>query len=114
LGAIPNVVVDEVVYNDLPSWPNADGSGQSLERTELTANGNSSTSWISALPTPGAFELPFLLGDVNQDGVVNFLDISPFISVLSNSTFADEADINGDGNVDFLDISPFIALLSSQ
>ena len=54
-----------------------------------------------------------LLGDVSQDGAVNFLDISPFISLLTSNTFLDEADINRDGNVDFLDISPFINLLNS-
>ena len=56
----------------------------------------------------------FLPGDLNQDGVVNFLDISPFISILSNGGFLDEADTNGDGAVDFLDISSFIAALTRQ
>lgn len=52
-----------------------------------------------------------IIGDVNQDDTVNFLDISPFISVLSASGFQDEADINRDEEVNFLDISPFIGLL---
>ena len=54
-----------------------------------------------------------LLGDVNKDGVVDFLDISPFISVLSTGGFQNEADIDSSGTVDLLDISPFIVLLSS-
>ena len=53
-----------------------------------------------------------LLGDVNLDGIVNFLDISPFIGRLSTGTFQVEADTNENGRVDFLDISPFIVLLS--
>ena len=56
----------------------------------------------------------FLLGDINLDGVVNFLDISPFIALLSGGGFLDQADINGDGEVNFLDISPFIGILSGQ
>ena len=56
----------------------------------------------------------FLLGDVNRDDVVNFLDIAPFITLLSSNTFQVEADINGDQGVNFLDIAPFIALLSTQ
>ena len=56
---------------------------------------------------------PILLGDVNLDGVVDFLDISPFILLLSNNGLQVEADINQDGFVNFLDISPFIVLLSS-
>jgi len=54
-----------------------------------------------------------LLGDVNLDGTVDFLDISPFIVLLSTNTFQLEADIDGSGAVDFLDISPFIVLLSA-
>ena len=113
LAVFANVVVDEVVYDDLAPWPTADGSGQSLQRNDLQASGNLSTSWLSALPTPGAFDAPLLLGDVNQDGFVDFLDISPFISVLSGAPYLAEADINEDGLVTFLDINPFITLLSS-
>ena len=54
-----------------------------------------------------------LLGDVNLDGVVNFLDISPFISVLSSGESQLEADLNQDGVVNFLDISVFIQALSN-
>lgn len=53
-----------------------------------------------------------LLGDVNQDGLVNFFDISPFIAILTNGTFLAEADLNQDGIVSFLDIAPFIAIIS--
>ena len=55
--------------------------------------------------------LPVLLGDSNQDGVVNFADIASFISILSAAEFLPEADINRDGIVDFSDISPFILIL---
>ena len=54
-----------------------------------------------------------LLGDVNLDGTVDFLDISPFIVVLASQGFQLEADIDGNGVVDFLDISPFITILSN-
>ena len=56
----------------------------------------------------------FLLGDVNQNGVVDFADIAPFINLLSGNTFLDEADIDRSGVVDFSDISPFINLLASS
>lgn len=59
-------------------------------------------------------QIPELLGDVNLDGLVNFLDISPFISVLSTGGFQAEADIDLSGDVNFLDITPFIAILSGQ
>ena len=52
-----------------------------------------------------------ILGDVSQDGVVNFGDIPPFIAVLSGGGFQAEADCNEDGVVDFGDIPAFIAIL---
>ena len=55
---------------------------------------------------------PFLLGDVNLDNAVDFLDIGPFIALLSSGGFQDEADIDRSTVVDFLDIGPFIMLLS--
>ena len=57
---------------------------------------------------------PFLLGDVNQDDVVDFSDISPFIDLLSSGNFLREADIDRNGVVDFGDISLFIDLLSGN
>jgi len=57
---------------------------------------------------------PILLGDVNLDGDVNFLDISPFIDRLTTGEFQAEADVNQDGVVDFLDISAFIIILSNS
>ena len=55
-----------------------------------------------------------LLGDVDRNGVVNFLDITPFIAILADSGSQFEADIDGNGIVNFLDITPFIAILTSQ
>ena len=52
-----------------------------------------------------------LLGDVNEDGVVDFLDISDFISVLATTGFQGEADMDLNGTVDLLDIQPFINAL---
>lgn len=52
------------------------------------------------------------LGDVSGDGVVNFLDISPLVSLLTAGGFQGEADINRDGAVSFLDIAPFIGILT--
>ena len=48
------------------------------------------------------------LGDVNRDGVANFLDYAPFITLSSSNEYQYEADINCDGLVNFLDIVPLI------
>ena len=53
----------------------------------------------------------FLPGDINQDGVVDLLDVFPFVELLINGEFLAQADINGDGSVDLLDVDPFVGLL---
>ena len=53
-----------------------------------------------------------LLGDVNCDGVVNLLDVAPFVDILTSGGFSPKADINEDGNVNLLDVAPFVDLLA--
>ena len=53
-----------------------------------------------------------ILGDVNCDGVVNLLDVVPFIDLLSSGGFSGKADINQDGVLNLLDVQPFVGLLS--
>ena len=43
--------------------------------------------------------------------MVNFFDIPMFIDVVLTNVFQAEADINEDGLVDFDDIAPFIDLV---
>ena len=71
----------------------------------------------SDLSTPdgvGICPVDVLKGDVNLDGSVTFLDIAPFIAVLSNNGSQAEADCDCDGDVDFLDIQPFIDILANN
>ena len=56
-------------------------------------------------------EPSFILGDVNGDGVVNLLDVTPFVEAITTGNFVAEADINGDGVVNLLDVDPFVDLL---
>lgn len=55
---------------------------------------------------------PFLLGDCNIDGFVNFLDIACLIELLASAEFIAQADCNQDGAINFLDIAPFIDILT--
>lgn len=54
----------------------------------------------------------FKLGDLNGDGVVNLLDVVPFVNVLSRGQYVKEADINGDGFVNLLDVRFMVELLT--
>ena len=51
-------------------------------------------------------------GDLTGDGVVNLLDVAPFVALLSLGGFQAEADLNGDGLVNLLDVQPFVSLLA--
>lgn len=53
-----------------------------------------------------------LLGDVNQSGDVDFLDIVPFILLLTSGDYQVEADVNCDGEINFMDIAGYIAAIS--
>ncbi len=61
--------------------------------------------------TAFAMELRFLLGDANEDGVVDLLDVSPFIELLVSSAYNALIDTNCDGTNDLLDVQPFVDLL---
>ena len=56
-----------------------------------------------------AFASDSLLGDMNLDGVVNGLDVDPFVDVLLNGSYQTEADMNEDQVVNGLDVDPFVA-----
>ena len=65
----------------------------------------------------------FKLGDVNNDGMVTFADIDPFVAAIgtNESQFQAQhpawswraADCNLDGMVTFADVDPFVALIGT-
>jgi hypothetical protein len=61
-------------------------------------------------------------GDMNMDGVVNNLDIAPFVQALTNpagyfAAYPDASaltgDVNDDGQFNNVDIAPFVSLLTT-
>lgn len=66
---------------------------------------------------------PFLLGDMNCDGIVDFFDIDPFRTALDGEDVFYEqypegcyfhGDVNQDGVIDFFDIDPFVELITGE
>jgi hypothetical protein len=58
------------------------------------------------------YEMPggvTVLGDVNLDGIVNGLDVDPFVDVLLNGPYQATADMNEDGVLNGLDVDFFVA-----
>ena len=120
---INDLGVDRVDEDGLPllSWPTRDPFG-SCEPSHFVSGTNELVFGVIGDlsefdPTGIEFEATvafdeFLLGDVNQDGNVDLLDIQPFVDLLTSGGFLPEADINGDGVVDLLDVAPFVELLT--
>jgi len=65
-----------------------------------------------------ALEAQGLLGDVNDDGVVNITDVTMLISATTNENYSninsDNADLNGDGVINITDVTMVIALAMSS
>lgn len=78
------------------------------------ANGQNTffVDWIRVYKPVEPDEPDFILGDVNDDGLVNFLDIAPFIALLTTGGYSEAADASENGAVNFQDIAPFIVLLT--
>ena len=100
-----------IVNMEQQSWLTNLGTTPSASELD-DANGQNTfaVDWIRVYKP---VQQDFILGDVNEDGAVNFLDISPLIGLLTSGEYSAAADTNEDGMVNFLDIAPFIGLLTS-
>ena len=74
--------------------------------------GGDETALQAAITVDTSGAIPFVLGDASLNGVVDFDDIAPFITILANDTFLAQADIDGSTVVDFDDIAGFIQILA--
>lgn len=90
--------------NNLPTWNWTPSMFFASHGDLLAPNGHGELTFVGG--DAG------LLGDVNCDGLVNLLDVDPFVDLISTGEFSDKADINMDGVVNLLDVTPFIALLN--
>ncbi len=54
---------------------------------------------------------PGLVGDLNNDGVVDASDVSTLIAVITGTATSDSADVNGDGAIDAGDVTKLIAII---
>lgn len=76
--------------------------------------GNESVRFDNFLISGTPITAAAICGDINLDGSVSFLDIAPFIALLSSQSFQAEADCDVNGVVNFLDIAPFISALAAN
>lgn len=95
------------LYNfrfDATTPPTA-GSGTIALFKPVTATSTATTAGV-AIPVPSA--VPTLLGDLNDDGVVDGADLSILLGAWGTDGSGTGADLNGDGAVDGADLSIFL------
>jgi len=78
------------------------------------ANNEIDTEWMIYIIDELLGNNSNLIGDVNQDGIVNVLDIILTVNiVLGNSEFSSNADINQDNLINVLDIVSLVNIILS-
>jgi hypothetical protein len=104
---IPQVLGDEVLYDNLDQWPTLGGTGQSITRTSGAAFGNDGVNWLATIPSPGAFVVT-PVADFNSDGDVDgsdFLTWQRGLGVGSSSATQASGNADGDQDVDASDLA---------
>lgn len=94
-GKVPYLLVEKVVYQDLPPWPTAaDGQGLSLQRISATGYANDPTNWVAAAAAPGSYGVT----DSDGDGMSDAFESAYAAFGLSSSNPNDGGlDPDGDG-----------------
>ena len=98
---IPRLWEDEVIYDDVAPWsPAADGTGNSLQRTNPQNYGNKATAWRVSVPSPGTVDFSGgIPGDFTNDGIIDVDDIDALYVQLRSPLPDSNFDLTGDGSV---------------
>lgn len=92
-----------------------DEDGNTLELVDVDLDFNDRLfETLSLTVDMGPYEAGYILGDVNCDGAVNTLDISPFTQLLSSGEYSVKGDANKDGQINLLDVQPFVDLITGS
>lgn len=94
-----------------PDAQDLDSDGDAIEPVPLDLDDGARL--IGHAPDLGAYERTALVcpADLNADGLLNFFDVSVFLSAFTSSS--PPADLNGDGAYDFFDVSALIGYFSN-
>ena len=113
---IPFSYVDEIEYETTLPWPqDAVGTGASLSRLTAASFGKLAASWNSAAASPGVVDFALrLLGDSNQDGRFDQLDLVEVLQGAKYQTGQPASFREGDWNADgVFDQSDLVAALQT-
>lgn len=108
-------------FTEFLDWTNliSDEFGDSIRISSFGEDAVGNLYILNHVPTAGENLIRIdsaslvLAGDVNCDGVVDLLDVVPFVQAILSDEFDAKADINFDGSADLLDIQPFVELVTA-
>jgi hypothetical protein len=83
-------LIDNVDYNDNDPWPEAaDGDGPTLELIDAMSDNSFAENWApsNGFGTPGSINSVSLLGDINEDGVLNILDVVLLVNIILSGDY---------------------------
>ena len=70
------------------------------------------SAWIDNIIFPPTYYEAYILGDVNNDGLINIQDVIVAVNiVLGSIEFNQSADMNSDGSIDVLDIINIVNII---
>jgi len=96
---------DELVYSDNDI---STGIEYCYHITAVYEEGQSSPSNTACAIADGD---PDLMGDINDDGLLNILDVVSLVNLVLNETYNATGDINNDGSLDILDLVSLVNLI---
>ncbi len=116
------VLIDQVEYDDDFPWPiEADGEGATLELISPTVDNQLAENWLASIGhgTPGQANSNTgcvnTLGDVNEDGSHNVLDIVLMVAIILGDEPTEcqlnAVDLNQDGQNNVLDVVLLVNLI---
>lgn len=99
-------------YGLLSSNPNFTGSASLIftlnDANQVLSGSQTFRLILSADPEDGVVQSePCSMADLNNDGILDFFDVSAFLSAFSSND--DHADLTHDGIFDFFDVSAFLS-----
>ena len=67
------------------------------------------TAWIDYIVIPNTDNN--LLGDINNDGLINIIDVVQLVDIIINNEQNDQADLNNDNTINVLDIITLVNII---
>lgn len=102
--------------NDNPLFYDSDNGDYNLQSTSPCIDSGTvieEMEYCGYFPDMGGYEYceEEMLGDLNDDGIINIQDIILTVNLVLNSEYSDSADLNSDSTVNVLDVIQIVDII---